>query len=389
MTFARRRPIALVLPCLYSELHRPALDRIVRTLQQVPYLDEVVIALGGASATQFRHARDYFAPLARDGRRVRVLWNGGPRMQKVYRVLDRHGVQVPGRGKGRAAWAAYGYVLSAGHAHVIIEHDSDILTYDREIPARLAYPIANPDANIAFCKGYYARTSDRLHGRVMRLFVTPVTRALRATLDDPPFLRYLDSYRYALAGEFAMDVDLARRIRMPGDWGLEVGMLAEVYRETPLEQICQVDIADAYDHKHQALSGDDPRRGLQKMAIDIARSLFRTLRAEGIPLDARTFRAIGIAYRDVAHEFITRYEIEAQLNGLSYDRGEEQQAVEVFAEALDTAARNALKDPRGSPWIPSWRHVVAKVPRAFDLFYDAVEADNAAASKPPLAQART
>jgi hypothetical protein len=34
-----------------------------------------------------------------------------------------------------------------------------------------------------------------------------------------PILIFFDSFRYSLAGEFSMDVDLARVIRISGDWG--------------------------------------------------------------------------------------------------------------------------------------------------------------------------
>ncbi|MCK7478417.1 MAG: hypothetical protein M0C28_14215 [Candidatus Moduliflexus flocculans] len=40
--------------------------------------------------------------------------------------------------------------------------------------ARLFYPVASPHIDYAFCKGYYARVTDRMHGRVTRLFVTPL-----------------------------------------------------------------------------------------------------------------------------------------------------------------------------------------------------------------------
>lgn len=39
--------------------------------------------------------------------------------------------------------------------------------------------------------------------------------------------------------EFSMDVNLARVNRIPGDWGLEVGTLAEVYRNTSINRVCQ------------------------------------------------------------------------------------------------------------------------------------------------------
>ena len=41
--YADVNPIALVLPSLYSELERPALQRIVEVLQTVRYLNEIVI----------------------------------------------------------------------------------------------------------------------------------------------------------------------------------------------------------------------------------------------------------------------------------------------------------------------------------------------------------
>jgi glucosyl-3-phosphoglycerate synthase len=51
-------PIALVLPCLYSELEGPALSGIVDELKRVTYLNEIVVALGHASALEFRRAKD-------------------------------------------------------------------------------------------------------------------------------------------------------------------------------------------------------------------------------------------------------------------------------------------------------------------------------------------
>ena len=34
-------------------------------------------------------------------------------------------------------------------------HDCDIVTYDRSLLARLLYPVAHPQFNYEFCKGYY------------------------------------------------------------------------------------------------------------------------------------------------------------------------------------------------------------------------------------------
>ncbi|MGH7256012.1 MAG: glycosyl transferase, partial [Nitrospirales bacterium] len=73
--FAHTSPIALVLPCLYSELEGPAMGGIMEHLKQVAYLKEIIVALGRASALEFRRAKDYFKALPQD---VRIVWVDGP-----------------------------------------------------------------------------------------------------------------------------------------------------------------------------------------------------------------------------------------------------------------------------------------------------------------------
>jgi glucosyl-3-phosphoglycerate synthase len=172
-------------------------------------------------------------------------------MQAIDDRLKQEGIEVGEDGKGRSAWIAYGYILALENSHVIALQDCDIVMYDRELLARLCYPTAHPNIGFEFCKGYYSRVTDRLHGRVTRLFVSPLLRSLKATLGSNPFLDYLDSFRYILSGEFSMDVELARRLRIPGDRGIEVGVLAEVHRNCVLSRVCQVDLSDSHEHKHQ------------------------------------------------------------------------------------------------------------------------------------------
>ena len=61
--FAEQRPMALVLPCLYSELATPALAKIVEELARVPYLEEIIIGLDQASEAEYHHALEYFSVL--------------------------------------------------------------------------------------------------------------------------------------------------------------------------------------------------------------------------------------------------------------------------------------------------------------------------------------
>ncbi|MGC8990616.1 MAG: glycosyl transferase, partial [Verrucomicrobiia bacterium] len=284
LEFADETPIALVLPCHVKELGSRALRLIVRELKNVTYLKQVVIGIDGANRpTEFQRARAFFNQLPQ---RHALVWNDGPRLRRLYQQLEEAELSAGQAGKGRNVWICFGYVLASQQARMVAVHDCDIITYNRELLARLCYPVAHPSLAFDFCKGYYARVSDKLNGRVMRLMVTPMLRALKTILGTHPFLVYMDTFRYPLAGEFSLDIDLVRRLRIPYDWALEVGVLSEVFRNVAPRAICQSELCENYDHKHQELSPRAPEKGLNKMATDISKSLFRRMAAEGIKLDS-------------------------------------------------------------------------------------------------------
>ncbi len=370
--FSGQRRIGLVLPALYSEFERPAMARIVDELSRVDYLNHIVVALGRASRTEFLKAREFLSGLPCP---VTLIWVDSPRIQSLFRLLEDHGLPAGEDGKGRSCWLSYGYLLGTGECDVIALHDCDILNYDRSFLARLCYPVVNPNLDFEFSKGYYARVSDRMHGRVTRLFMTPLIRALEDMAPGTPLLRFLDSFRYCLAGEFAMKANLARVNRIPGDWGLEVGVLAEVYRNCSPNRTCQVDLADRYDHKHQDLSPEDASRGLRRMTADIAKTLFRTLAGEGVVFSEGHLRTLGVRYVRLAEDTITRYYADAMLNDLEFDRHAEEQAVSTFARSLSQAAAEFLQDPLGLPLIPNWNRVISAIPEFFEMLTDSVAAD--------------
>jgi len=236
--------------------------------------------------------------------------------------------------------------------------------------------VTNPNLDYDFCKGYYSRVTDRLHGRVTRLLVTPLIRSLQRIIGYHPLLVFFDSFRYPLAGEFSMDIDMARINRIPGDWGLEVGVLAEIYRNSSLRRVCQVDIAENYEHKHQALSPEDASKGLHKMCVDISKSLFRTLASEGIVFSEGFFRTLLASYDRTAQDMLKRYEDDAAVNGLFFDRHEESLAVDTFTEGIKKAAEIITEDPRGVPLIASWDRVISAIPDILLKIKEAVEKDN-------------
>ncbi len=373
LSFSKTRPIALVLPALYSEFEGPAMPGIVQELTKVKFLHEIVLVLDKASEADFKRVREFMSPIPSD---VRIIHNDGRRITEVYETLKRNGLDAGPRGKGRSAWLAYGYVLARGQSEVIALHDCDIVTYSRELLARLCYPTANPNMNYVFCKGYYSRVTNKLNGRVTRLLVTPLVHALQHLVGRHGFLEFLDSFRYPLSGEFSMGVDMARINRIPSDWGLEVGSLAEVYRNYSPQRVCQVDIAATYEHKHQALSADDVEKGLMKMAVDICKSIFRTLASDGVVFSEGLFRSLIVDYLRHAEDTLVKYEADARINGLAFDRHEEAMAVEAFTRAIAIASRAFVENPLGNPLVPNWNRVIAAIPDIFQMLRLAVDEDN-------------
>lgn len=372
--FGRETPVALVLPCHVRELGSKALRHIVRELKTVPYLKQVVVGVDGAlRRADFERARRLFAQLPQS---TALLWNDGPRLKALFEQLDEADLSAGAGGKGRNLWICFGYVLACEQARMVAVHDCDIVTYNRELLARLVYPVAHPSLGFDYCKGYYARVTDRLNGRVMRLMMTPLLRALKSIVGPHPFLVYLDTFRYPLAGEFSMDIDLVRRVRIPHDWAVEVGLLSEVFRNCAPRAICQSELCQNYDHKHQEISPRDADKGLNKMATDIAASLFHRMAAEGIKLDAGLFDTLLSAYSRQAEDTLRFYNADSVINGLRYPRHEEESAVSTFVRSIRRAAREYLEDPLSAPLIPNWNRVESALPSFLAELHKAVRLDN-------------
>ena len=371
--FSRQRLIGLVLPSLYSELQTPALENIVRELTKVPFLNEIIIGLDRADESQYRHALEYFGRLPQNHK---VLWNDGPRLRAIDAELDEHGLAPTHPGKGRNVWYCYGFALASGRADAIALHDCDIKTYDRSMLARLVYPVANPSFSFDFCKGYYPRiTETSLGGRVTRLLVTPLILALKVVCGPSEYLDFLHSFRYPLAGEFALRRDVINDLRIPTDWGLEVGVLSEMHRNHSMNHVCQADIADSYDHKHQDLSAEDANQGLSKMSIDIAKAMFRKLAIQGETFSLDKVRTVKATYFRIALDFIESFVADAAMNGLRYDRHAEENAVELFAANVVQAGVDFLENPMDTPFIPPWNRVLSAVPDIHEMLRDAVDQD--------------
>ena len=372
-TIAKRRKMVLLLPALVTEFDGDAMPRIIEELKHVDYLYKIVLSLDRASETQFNKIRKIMSVLPGQ---VRVIWHDGPRMQALLKELMDADFNLNHPGKGRSVWMSLGYILSDRDVYAIALHDCDIINYQREMVARLIYPVVHPALSFEFSKGYYARVTDRLYGRVTRLFYIPLIQTLKRILGYNAFIEYLNNFRFALSGEFAFDSNLAKGVRISPTWGLEVSMLSEVYQATSVNRICQVEIIDTYEHKHQILEKNKPTDGLVRMAADIGKALFRVLSQDGLIMSDAFFRTLQTAYIQESRIAVEKYNALALLNGLIYDRHEEIEAVEAFVVSLKLAIQEFIKDPVDIPMMAAWVRVAAAIQDFSDRLYEAVEEDN-------------
>jgi glucosyl-3-phosphoglycerate synthase len=367
-TATENRPLTLAIPCLASEMDQQALAWMAAELAKVPYLDSVLIALDRAEASDYQRALQYFRALAQ---RTVVMWNDAPEVLEVLAEVEASVGALPA-GKGRGVWLAIGYILAEDRARAVALHDADVVDYDRSLLANLVLPIIHSELSFSFAKAYYARFRTQLYGRATRLLMRPLLQTLGEIIGHHPYLSYLAAFRYPLAGEMALETDLLRLMRIPGDWGIEVGLLFEILRHRSPRRICQVEIADAFDHKHQGLYPDDPTQGLHRMAVDIVKHLLRTLAAAGVVLQQGSFQGMRVAYQRFAEDAVADAYAVSVFNGLTFDRHAEEEAVDTFSRALAEGCEQFLTDPLGTPSLPNWARVLSALPNAGTRLVDAV-----------------
>jgi len=375
VAYGKRHRMVLLLPALYSEFETPAMHRIIEELKGVNYLYKIILGLDQATEEQFEEVKKLMSVLPCQ---VDVLWNDGPRIKELYAELTNEG--FPGLntpGKGRNVWTMIGYGLTDQDAYAFALHDCDIVNYTREVPARLFFPIVHPALDFEFNKGFYSRVTDRLHGRVTRLFYSPLIHSLSKVFGNNRYLDYMESFRYSLSGEFAFIRSLGRGISISPTWGLEVSTLSEVYKNTSNRRICQTEIMESYEHKHQELGSQDSGNGIYKMSNDIAKTLFRVLAQEGVVFSRASFKTLLATYFQESRFEISKYNALSKLNDLKYNREKEINAVEAFEKAIKEAAEEFYKDPMGVPSLSPWITVRSVLPKFSEKFAAYVEKDNA------------
>ena len=153
--------------------------------------------------------------------------------------------------------------------------------------------------------------------------------------------------------------------------------MSEAYRNTSSRRVCQVDIAENYDHKHQEMGTLDHSGGLSRMSHEITKAFFRKLGTEGCCMDNAFFRAVKATYLREALDLLDNFDADAHINGLSLDIHKEEKAIELFASSIIEAGETYQQKPMEVPFMPNWRRVFSAVPDLTEQIMEAVTLDNA------------
>ena len=148
-----------------------------------------------------------------------------------------------------------------------------------------------------------------------------------------------------------------------------------MYRNQASNHICQVNIAETYDHKHQPLSEDDRSERPFAHVVGYFKGLIRKLATRAIVLVMKPFgRSRQLIF--IALDMVRIYQTDAEINGLSFDIDAEERAVELFAENIMRAGEEFYYSPMETPAHPSWTRVLSAIPDIGYQLRKAVEADN-------------
>ena len=183
-----------------------------------------------------------------------------------FKVLQHRDI-LPGygsfKGKGEALWKS----LAVLKGDIIIWCDSDIMNFK----PRFIYGILGPlliDDRISYVKGFYRRPlkidSSYLKsegGRVTEILVRPILNL---------FYPQLSKIFQPLSGEYAGRREIFESIPFSTGYGVEVGMLIEIFERFGLDVIAQVNLKRRV-HRNQPISA------LSKMSFGILQTLIRKL----------------------------------------------------------------------------------------------------------------
>ena len=265
----RGRRVSVVLPARDEESTVGGIVTALRTrlVEQVPLIDELVV--------MDSHSSDATARVARDA---------GARVVAQGDVLPALG-DVPG--KGEAMWKS----LAATDGDLIAFLDADLREFDPTFAVGLLGPLLT-EPGVVFCKGAYDRPLDDGHtlmpaggGRVTELVARPLLAAHWPALSG---------FVQPLAGEYAGTREALESIPFAGAYGVDIGILVDLYEAYGLDALAQVDLG-------RRLHRNSPDSALSVMAMHQHHAVHDRLRRHGLVSGARPLgQTLTLHHRDPA-----------------------------------------------------------------------------------------
>jgi glucosyl-3-phosphoglycerate synthase len=241
--------ISVVIPT-HNEV--ATIGRIVETakkklMEETPLVDEIIVMDGDSN----------------DGTSQAAL-NAGA---KVLQVDDVYADGMPVYGKGAAIWKS----LFTASGDIIVCIDADILNFGPHFIYGLIGPFLE-NKEILFAKAYYNRplklggsVHENYGGRVTEILVRPLLSA---------FVPELAKLFQPLSGEYAFLRKPVESIPFSSGYGVEIGLIFDLYKKYGLHRFAQVDMGTRY-HRNR------PVNELGKMAFGIIQTMLRKLEREG------------------------------------------------------------------------------------------------------------
>lgn len=236
--------ISLALPALNEEM---TVGNVIRTIQhalveEYPLIDEIVLIDSNSTDSTREIAAELGVP--------------------VYihqELLPRLGAR---RGKGEALWKS----LLVTHGDIVAWIDTDIVNID----PRFVYGIVGPlivNPGIEYVKGFYKRpltfgtVMAEGGGRVTELMARPLLNL---------FYPELSGVIQPLSGEYAGRRRALESSTFYSGYGVETGMLIDIFERYGLAAIAQVDLMERVHH-------NQPLGALSKMSFAIAQVVMQRL----------------------------------------------------------------------------------------------------------------
>lgn len=215
--------VSVCLPARNEEETVGAIVEVVRAelMDKLGLVDELIV--------MDDHSTDRTAAVAKDA---------GATVVACSDVLTHLGNQP---GKGETLWKS----LFVSTGDIVVWSDSDVANFGPHFISGLLGPLLADDS-IAYCKGFYHRpvgADQRGGGRTTELVARPLIALLFPELSD---------IVQPLAGEYAGRRDVLERVPFVQGYGVEMGLLIDVWRLAGYDAIAQVDLGTRH-HRNRPL----------------------------------------------------------------------------------------------------------------------------------------